>query len=239
MMAAAFLFLAPSLAVATEEAEVLYSNAQRQAASGQVDNAVASLQQALAAGLDGGAQRLLLDSGFDVLRGEIGFRGLTRSYVAEAPLRLVRDDEAGQRLIIRGQVLDEKGRPASAIVYIYQADALGRYTEEDPEDETHARLFGYVRSDAQGRFVVATVRPGAPPERDDLEGAARLTPERIHFQTTHWDGRAHAHLMLFEDDVRMTHPSWQGWAREYSVPVVSVAISPEGVQSCSVVLRAK
>ena len=90
MMAAAFLFLAPSLAVATEEAEALYSNAQRQAAAGQVDNAVGSLQQALAAGLEGGAQRLLLDSGFDVLRGEIGFRGLTRSYVAEAPLRLVR-----------------------------------------------------------------------------------------------------------------------------------------------------
>src|SRR5262245_16375872 len=75
-------------------------------------------------------------------------------------LNLVSATEPGTRLVISGQLVDASGRPvASARLHVYQTDAEGRYTREKPMDEPHARLAGWLQTDARGHFQLSTIRP--------------------------------------------------------------------------------
>jgi predicted esterase len=83
---------------------------------------------------------------------------------ADAPSRVVVADERepGERLVVSGRVLDG-GRPvAGASIYVFQTDIEGRYaldrTGNDAEE--NPRLHGAMRSDADGHYEFATVRPG-------------------------------------------------------------------------------
>ena len=83
---------------------------------------------------------------------------------ADAPSRAVVADERepGERLIVSGRVLDGDKPVASASIYVFQTDVEGRYaldrTGNDAEE--NPRLHGAMRSDADGRYEFATVRPG-------------------------------------------------------------------------------
>jgi protocatechuate 3,4-dioxygenase beta subunit len=75
------------------------------------------------------------------------------------------ESEPGKRLMISGEVFAPDGTtPApGVIVYAYQTDNGGEY-HNDPT--THvARLHGWAKTDAEGRYAFRTIRPGPYPGR--------------------------------------------------------------------------
>ena len=133
------------------------------------------------------------------------FRSLIRDHAPEATLTLVTPDEPGQPLRVHVTVTRADGAPAAgALVYAYQTSARGWYSDRaahvgvNSGDFRHARLFGYVRTDRDGRFELRTVRPGGYP-RSEL-------PEHIHVLVQSGDEPrvTRETEILFDDDPRLT-----------------------------------
>jgi len=99
---------------------------------------------------------------------------LTRQHAA-APL--------GERIVVRGQVLDDGGHPLrKTLVEIWQANSSGRYFHNN--DQHSAPLdpnftgAGRTLTDESGFYEFVTIRPGAYPWRNH-DNAWR--PAHIHF----------------------------------------------------------
>jgi protocatechuate 3,4-dioxygenase beta subunit len=89
----------------------------------------------------------------------------------------------GERIIVSGRVLDENERPVpNTVIEILQANAAGRYVHQyDQHDAPLDPNFtgaGRVVTDAQGRYRVITVKPGAYPWYNDRNA---WRPAHIHF----------------------------------------------------------
>jgi protocatechuate 3,4-dioxygenase beta subunit len=74
----------------------------------------------------------------------------------------------GQRIIVTGRVLDDRGRPVPhTVIEIWQANAAGRYVHSadnwDAPLDPNFTGAGRVVTDAEGRYRFVTVRPGAYP----------------------------------------------------------------------------
>lgn len=110
--------------------------------------------------------------------GAIGTLGpdLTKSAVKNgAPL--------GERIIVRGQVMDENGRPVPhTLIEIWQANAAGRYVH--PIDQHDAPLdpnflgAGRCVTDEKGTYNFITIKPGSYPW---LNHPNAWRPAHIHF----------------------------------------------------------
>jgi len=133
------------------------------------------------------------------------FRAAIRDHATREPLTIVTPAEPGPRLVLKGTVLDHGGKPtAGALVYVYQTSAKGWYSDEAAHvaapagDEHHARLFGYVLCDPQGRFEVRTIRPAGYPES--------TLPAHIHVEIGpgNDDSRKAITEVQFADDPRLT-----------------------------------
>jgi protocatechuate 3,4-dioxygenase alpha subunit len=79
---------------------------------------------------------------------------------------LVNEQTAGQRIVIRGQVLDGEAEPVTdALVEIWQPDAQGIFNHPaDPRQEQadpNFRGFGRAESRRGGQFEFQTVKPGS------------------------------------------------------------------------------
>ena len=75
---------------------------------------------------------------------------------------------AGERVTIHGRVLDGDGVGVpDAQLEIWQADASGKYFEEEPEGAEEFRGFGRVPTNERGEFRFTTIKPGcvAGPEK--------------------------------------------------------------------------
>jgi protocatechuate 3,4-dioxygenase beta subunit len=89
----------------------------------------------------------------------------------------------GERIIVHGQVLDERGRPQSGIlVEFWQANAGGRYRHKK---ESYLAAIdpnfggcGRAITDDEGHYFFRTVRPGAYPWPN---GVNDWRPAHIHF----------------------------------------------------------
>jgi protocatechuate 3,4-dioxygenase beta subunit len=147
---------------------------------------------------------------------------------ADSSLTLVTPEEPGTRLIVHGVVVGPKGQPiAGARLRVYQTDVTGRYTPERPMDEPHARLAGWLRTDAQGRFVLRTIRPGGYRKPVLLEGRKRKIPAHIHLDITA-AGYAHRKLQaVFADDALLQEPYWKDWVVRLNQPVLVLRGSGE------------
>jgi hydroxyquinol 1,2-dioxygenase len=98
-------------------------------------------------------------------------------------------DESGPPTLVSGRVLDLDGKPiAGALLDVWQAQTTGLYDSQDPNlREMHMR--GKFRTDAEGRYLVRTVRPVHYPIPSDgpvgamLRAAGRhpWRPAHIHF----------------------------------------------------------
>lgn len=91
---------------------------------------------------------------------------------------LTRDDPAGERLTLRGRVLDGDGAPVpDAVVEVWQADAEGRYRHPADPRGAEARFAGRGRAavDAEGVFEIRTIRPGAVPGPGETTQAPHLS----------------------------------------------------------------
>lgn len=93
------------------------------------------------------------------------------------------DEPLGQRIIVKGRVLDDGGRPIPhTLVEIWQANAAGRYVHK--KDDHAAPLdpnfsgAGRTLTDANGNYEFVTIKPGAYPW-ENHDNAWR--PAHIHF----------------------------------------------------------
>jgi protocatechuate 3,4-dioxygenase alpha subunit len=87
---------------------------------------------------------------------------------------------AGERVSIRGRVIDGDGKPVNdAAVEIWQANSHGRYAHpEDKQDkplEKNFRGYGRSLSDDNGAFRFTTIKPGRVPGPGGKLQAPHLT----------------------------------------------------------------
>lgn len=80
----------------------------------------------------------------------------------------VNGEPLGERIVVTGRVLDERGRPVpNTLVEVWQANAAGRYvhTVDQHDAPLDPNFFGGGRcvTDAEGRYRFYTVKPGAYP----------------------------------------------------------------------------
>ena len=153
-------------------------------------------------------------------------RGVLRQRARRAKAMLVSSSEPGVPLVVSGTVRDDNGRPiAGVLVEVFHADAKGEYTRERAMDEPMSRLFGFMRTGADGRYEFHTIRPGGY--------AHAPIPQHIHL-LARAPGYA-AHLcrstcqLVFADDPRMT-PEWLAWAKNDGNPVLRLTTAPDGTQ---------
>jgi protocatechuate 3,4-dioxygenase beta subunit len=65
----------------------------------------------------------------------------------------------GDRFVVTGQALDDRVPVPNASIYAFHADADGFYTRDGLNSDENARLFGTLRTDAEGRYRYETIRP--------------------------------------------------------------------------------
>lgn len=89
----------------------------------------------------------------------------------------------GERIVVAGRVVDERGRPVrDAMIELWQANAAGRY--HHPGDQHDAPLdpnfhgVGRVFTDDHGDYRFLSIKPGAYPWRNH---ANAWRPAHIHF----------------------------------------------------------
>jgi protocatechuate 3,4-dioxygenase beta subunit len=149
------------------------------------------------------------------------FRELIKANCNTAILKITTPDEPGKMIRVLCAVADKEGKPvANAIIYLYQTDHRGWYAADAPHvlinegDMRHARLFGYVRTDAAGKFELNTVRPSGYPHSD--------LPAHIHVHVTADGYKPYITEFLFDDDERLV-----GKIRERSVQERALISKPE------------
>jgi len=116
-----------------------------------------------------------------------------RPAVLRAHSRIAAVDEPGTALIIKGVVMQPDGTTpeAGAIVFAYHTDNNGVYYAAGSDNSSY-RLRGWTKTDANGAFEFATIRP-APYPSHRVPAHVHLTIETAH------NGRQYGGL-LFADD---------------------------------------
>lgn len=96
---------------------------------------------------------------------------------------VVNGEPIGERIIVTGRVLDERGNPVrNALLEIWQANACGRYIHKN--DQHPAPLdpnftgAGRVLTDDNGEYRFTTIKPGAYPWKNHSNA---WRPAHIHF----------------------------------------------------------
>ncbi len=153
-------------------------------------------------------------------------RAATRA-PADAPSTVVVStaDEPGEPLLVEGRVLAADGRTpvAGASVYAYHTDATGSY---GPHGNRDPRLRAYLRTDAEGRFRLRTIKPAPYP------GGG--IPAHIHFHFSPPEGGPERVTeIVFEGEPwvtdRMRHSD--------TFAVVPLERSPDGTLRCTYEMR--
>jgi protocatechuate 3,4-dioxygenase beta subunit len=82
---------------------------------------------------------------------------------APASIQIAAKDEPGERLVVTGQVVDVAEPIAGASIFVFHTDTNGKYAPgiSGPDAELNPRLFGFLRTDSEGRYMFQTIRPGS------------------------------------------------------------------------------
>lgn len=171
--------------------------------AGKLSDAVEAVRASLGAGKER-ASRVLSDPAFRSLMGDPDHRAKVHEIISqnvrESELTMVCPSEPGPRLRVEGKVVNQSdGSPrAGVVVYFYQTDAKGIYALIGGKDvgSVNPRLFGFVKTDSAGRFVVNTIVPASYP------GTTAL-------RHIHWEIRQAGRqgVFLFDDDPFLTPAS--------------------------------
>lgn len=104
------------------------------------------------------------------------FAGLSGVYDADLGAAMVTPKTKGDRITVRGAVIDGTGTPLKdALIEIWQADHKGLYpghSDADPAFTGFGRSAGDM---ATGEFVFETIKPGQVPFRDGTMMAPHIT----------------------------------------------------------------
>jgi protocatechuate 3,4-dioxygenase beta subunit len=167
------------------------------------------------------------------------FRKLIRQSALSSRATIVTPTEPGTRMVVAGRVLDQTGRPVGgALIYVYQTSAKGWYSDRAAHfdahegDRRHARLFGYLRTDADGRYVLHTIRPAGYPNAD--------LPAHIHveIEPPAQPSGALVTEIQFDDDPRLT-PEWRRRSRQEGFQIAKVHEDAGGAQRVQVDFRTR
>jgi protocatechuate 3,4-dioxygenase beta subunit len=145
---------------------------------------------------------ILGDTSLLYLHDQTQFRMVIEKYAQPGVLKIIADSEPGAKISVKGLVTSKTGEGIpNAMIYVYQTSTLGWYSDTaahilmNQGDRLHARLFGYARSNEDGRFELVTIKPHGYPKSD--------LPAHIHFEVTA-PGRGSAITeLLFDDDPRL------------------------------------
>ncbi len=167
------------------------------------------------------------------------FRKMIRQSALPSQATIVTPTEPGTRMVVAGRVLDQAGQPVrGALIYVYQTSAKGWYSDRAAHfdahegDRKHARLFGYMRTDADGRYELRTIRPAGYPNAD--------LPAHIHVEIeppAQPSGIVVTEIQ-FDDDPRLT-PEWRGRSRQEGFQIAKVRRDTGGAQRVEVELRTR
>src|SRR6187549_190404 len=155
--------------------------------------------------------QILTDKKYDAVHPETSFRELIKKYCKAEIISIATDTIPGRKIKVIGTIKNAEGKPVSdALVYLYHTDARGCYAADAPHvsmnegDMRHARLFGYVKTDKDGKFELHTIKPSGYPQSD--------LPAHIHVHVTAEGYSSFVNEFLFDDDERLV-----GKIRENSV----------------------
>ena len=130
------------------------------------------------------------------------FREMIRKHAKAETITIVTQGESGQKILVKGTINTPDGKPVgNALVYFYQTSDKGWYSDTGAHvlmmegDRRHARLFGYLKTDANGNFSFNTIMPKGYP-RSDL-------PAHIHLELTIDENSGLGTELLFEEDPRL------------------------------------
>jgi protocatechuate 3,4-dioxygenase beta subunit len=167
------------------------------------------------------------------------FRKLIRQSALSSRATLVTPTEPGMRMVVVGRVVDRAGQPMrGALIYVYHTSAKGWYSDRAAHfaahegDRRHARLFGYMRTDADGRYELHTIRPAGYPDAD--------LPAHIHVEIEPPDSPSSALVteIQFDDDPRLT-PEWRRRSRQEGFQIAKVHEDAGGAQRVEVEFRTR
>lgn len=149
---------------------------------------------------------ILSDSKLMYLHSLTPFRDVIKKNANKGDITIVTNTEPGIRIVVNGTVTNSSGKPLTNIlVYFYHTSDKGWYSDtavhimKNEGDHRHSRLFGYVKTDSNGKFKIKTIRPNGYP-KSDFAG-------HIHIQMWNEDGTYLLGVpgeLQFDDDVRMT-----------------------------------
>jgi protocatechuate 3,4-dioxygenase beta subunit len=146
--------------------------------------------------------QILADKKYDAVHPETSFRELIKKYCKAEVISIATDTIPGRKIKIIGTVKNTNGKPITdALVYLYHTDARGWYAADAPHvsmnegDMRHARLFGYVKTDKDGKFELHTIKPSGYPQSD--------LPAHIHIHVEASGYQAVVTEFLFDDDERL------------------------------------
>ena len=111
-------------------------------------------------------------------------------------------NESGQQLLITGKVLHLDGKtPApNVIIYYWQTDNNGYYSDGQGKSSRHGYIRGWVLSDKNGDYAIYTIRPAPYPNRD--------LPAHIHLSIKEptINDEYYTDNLVFDDDILLTTP---------------------------------
>jgi protocatechuate 3,4-dioxygenase beta subunit len=162
------------------------------------------------------------------------FRKLMRQSALSSRATIVTPAEPGTPMVVAGRVLEGNGQPVrGALIYVYQTSAKGWYSDRGAHfdaqegDRKHARLFGYMRADAEGRYELHTIRPAGYPDAD--------LPAHIHVEIEPPASPSGVLVteIQFDDDPRLT-PEWRRRSRQEGFQIAKVHEDAGGAQRVQV-----
>jgi protocatechuate 3,4-dioxygenase beta subunit len=125
---------------------------------------------------------------------------------------------------------DAAGEPImDALLYLYHTSAKGWYSDKaahiqaNSGDVKHARLFGYMRTDQDGRAEVHTIRPSGYPQSE--------LPAHIHLGLDAGGKSLPVGEIQFDDDPRLT-PAQRKHSAQEGAMIVKVTKESDGSERC-------
>ena len=117
--------------------------------------------------------QILTDIKYDPIHPETEFRELIKKFCKAETISISTDTIPGKKIKVIGSVRNAEGGPVNnALIYLYHTDSRGWYAVDAPHvlqyegDVRHARLFGYVKTDKDGKFELHTIKPAGYPQSD-------------------------------------------------------------------------
>ncbi len=180
---------------------------------------------------------VLSDRAYQGVRAWPRFRELIKQHASTGTITLTCADEPGEALHVEGTVRNARGEAVKdALMYMYHTSSKGWYSEKAAHisgnggDSQHARLFGYLKTDGQGKYSYRTIRPAGYPQTD--------LPAHIHVMVEKQGQQELWTEIQFDDDPKLT-AKWRKESQQAGFVICMVIKDEKGVQKVVADFRMK